>query len=591
MTKKQYDELFPSLGRLDELDDNKNTQKTEIELGEIREIVASANMGIWCIELVENEKPRMYANETMKKLLGIGEKQQSPEQTYLDWFSNINPDSVPSVLASVDRMKRGFNDENTYLWQHPSKGLRYVRCGGIAKAIPGGYSLQGYHYDVDEVVRKEQAQMLILQKALEDKKEYYEILDTLGDIFYSLHLIDLTEDSVVAFNSQNEIKAIVNHKFGSAEMMAQVMKNNVAEEYKELALEFSDLSTIAERMCNKKLLSCQLRGIHIGWFIVSFITVAADAAGRPTKLLFACRIIDEEKKREEKLWRKAQTDEMTGLLNRRAYEEKIYEQNDIPTEEHFTYVSIDANGLKEINDTKGHSAGDEMLIGLADCMKSSLGPYGQLFRIGGDEFVVILFCEEEKLKHIFKGFDEAVAGWTGKLNTGLSISYGWINKNEKPEASVRELGAIAEKRMYAAKAAYYQRLGVDRRGQHDAHKALCASYTKILKINITHNTYQIINMDMSEKTVACGFANSLAEWLTNFGLTGGIHPEDLEEYLRLTNLEFIKTYFDSGKTALHIFYRRKYAESYKRTMVEIIPANDYSTNNQSMFLYVKNIDL
>ena len=63
---------------------------------------------------------------------------------------------------------------------------------------------------------------------------------------------------------------------------------------------------------------------------------------------------------------------LTGLYNRRAYEERIYEHNDIPEEDKFIYISIDANGLKQINDTLGHAAGDEMLIGVSQCMKKCL---------------------------------------------------------------------------------------------------------------------------------------------------------------------------------------------------------------------------
>ena len=43
-------------------------------------------MGTWRIELVDNEEPRMYVDETMRRLLGIDGKYESPEQTYIDWI-------------------------------------------------------------------------------------------------------------------------------------------------------------------------------------------------------------------------------------------------------------------------------------------------------------------------------------------------------------------------------------------------------------------------------------------------------------------------------------------------------------------------
>lgn len=416
------------------------------------------------------------------------------------------------------------------------------------------------------------------------------VLNSLAEIFYSLHVIDLVQDTVVEFNAKNEVKELVNHTNGAVHMMRHVISSVVSDEYKYDALEFTNLITVRSRMNNKRIISKEFVGSHIGWFLASFITMETDGAGEPTKVIFTTRIIDEEKKQKELLIVKTQTDEMTGLLNRRAYEEDIYALNDIPEEENFNYISLDVNGLKLINDTKGHTAGDELIIGACECMKKNLGPYGKLYRIGGDEFVVILFCKHSEVKHILADFDKTISGWSGKLIDGLSISYGWVSKNESPDASVRQLGAIAENRMYEAKSAHYRKVGVDRRGQQDAHKALCQLYTKILKINITEDSYLITQMNDSERSIEKGFSEKISDWLTGFGNSGQIHPDDLQQYLRLTDLQFMRNYFALKKTSLHIFYRRKFDDGYKQVMMEIIPANDYTNENQSLFLYVKNID-
>lgn len=575
------------------MDQNKRVQSETGEFNditEIRDIVASADMGIWRIELLEGKEPRMYVDGTMKKLLGIDGQERTPEKTYTDWFSNIVPEAVSSVLRSVERMKQGYNDENTYLWNHPTKGVRYVRCGGTAQKIDGGFSLRGYHYDVDELVRRELEQEEELKTALEDKNEYYTTLGTLEGVFYSMHVLDLQKDTAVEFNSRDEVRQIVNHEQGAVEMMAQVMSATTTEAFRERALKFTDLTTLADRMKNKKIISGQFLGKHIGWFLASFITMERDADGKPTKVIYTTRVIDEEKKQEERLIQRAQTDELTGLLNRRAYEDDIYAHNDTPDEEKFIYVSIDVNGLKVVNDTLGHMAGDELIIGSCTCMKKSLGPYGKLYRIGGDEFVAILFCNEEEVKEILADFDRELASWTGKLVDSLSVSYGWISKDEEPEYSVRQLGAEAEKRMYESKSAFYRKKGVDRRGQQDAHKVLCDLYTKILRINLTDDSYQIINLDAGEQIPEKGFADTISEWLTAFGKTGQVHPEDLEEYLKYTDLKYLREYFAGNKTSLHIFYRRKFEDGFKRVMMELIPTNDYREDDQSLFLYVKNID-
>lgn len=560
------------------------------EIKKIRDIIASAKMGTWTIELVEGEEPRMYVDDTMKELLGIAGQERSPEKTYVDWFSNVKPEAVPSVLASVDRMKQGCFDENTYLWLHPTKGEHYVRCGGTSKPIPGGFSLRGYHYDVDDVVREEQARVAMLKQALDDKNEYYSTIDTIASIFNSMHVINLVEDTVVELKTVSEVKEIVNHKNGAVDMMSRVMAKLTTDEYKELALEFTDLTTLSDRMKGKKLITAQLKSITIGWFIASFIVMETDDEDRPVKVIYTTRSNDEEERQKNNLIYKSQTDELTGLLNRRAYEEDIYAHNDVTDKDEYIYMSLDVNGLKSVNDTYGHSAGDELLVGACQCMKNCLGTYGKLYRTGGDEFIAILFCSEEKLEELLNDFEETMAEWSGKMIDSLSISYGWISKNENPVLSVREMGLIADQRMYECKAEHYHKAGIDRRGQLDAHKALYRLYTKILKINITDDSYKIINMDTEEQTIEKGYSNKLSEWFDLFGKSGWVHPDDLEEYLKVTDLQYLKKYFLGKKTSLHLFYRRKYGELYKQVMMEIIPANDYSDNNQTLFLYVKDID-
>jgi len=136
------------------------------------------------------------------------------------------------------------------------------------------------------------------------------------------------------------------------------------------------------------------------------------------------------------LVRITQTDELTGVLNRRAYEEDIYSHDSIPDDK-FVYVSIDVNGLKVVNDTKGHMAGDELIIGACQCMKESLGKVGKIYRIGGDEFVAIMFCDVEKAKEILSDFDTALINWSGELIDSISVSYGYVSREEYPDLTFR----------------------------------------------------------------------------------------------------------------------------------------------------------
>jgi len=372
--------------------------------------------------------------------------------------------------------------------------------------------------------------------------------------------------------------------------MVEVMTATVLEEYRESAIKFTDLKTLPERMRNRKILEDQFVGIRTGWFIASFITIESDSEGRPVKVIFTTRSIEEEKRKEQNLITVSNTDELTGFYNRRAYEmaEEELERSGLP--ENFVYVSIDINGLKVVNDGLGHVAGDELICGAAECMKECFGKYGNIYRVGGDEFVALISANMLELELIKAKLEKTAAAWKGKLVNKLALSAGYVVKDEQYSMTLHEIVVLADKRMYDEKDRYYRESGYDRRGQRNAHVALCSLYTKILKINLTKDTYQIINMNAEEQNESCGFSPKISEWLQNFGKSGQVHPDDLDDYLKKTDLAYIKEYFKGNKKSFMIFYRRKDGDDYKKVMMEIIPANDYSKEEENFFLYVKNID-
>ena len=83
-------------------------------------------------------------------------------------------------------------------------------------------------------------------------------------------------------------------------------------------------------------------------------------------------------------------DELTGLMNRRAFEKKLEDiQNRMNEIEDAILIMFDVNGLKHTNDTYGHVAGDDLIVSAAKAIQSVYGEIGTCYRIGGDEFVVI----------------------------------------------------------------------------------------------------------------------------------------------------------------------------------------------------------
>ena len=157
------------------------------------------------------------------------------------------------------------------------------------------------------------------------------------------------------------------------------------------------------------------------------------------------------------------TDDMTGLFNRRAFEEdcsNIREQGMISK---ISILMMDVNGLKTANDTYGHLAGDELIIEAAKCMQTALGELGKAYRIGGDEFVALLTCSEEKQRDVLQTLERLISSAKCSYPCTLSVSKGVVVCKEHPDLTFDEMKDLADKRMYADKDAYYRRSGETRR--------------------------------------------------------------------------------------------------------------------------------
>ena len=130
----------------------------------LEDILEGARTGIWTIELEEGCRPRMYADRTMRILLGVPDG-IGPEECYRRWFENIEPDYVEMVQDAVLEILESGRSEVIYPWNHPELGRIYVRCGGVPDRTfkKPGACLNGYHQDITEtmVTRKKQEQSIM----------------------------------------------------------------------------------------------------------------------------------------------------------------------------------------------------------------------------------------------------------------------------------------------------------------------------------------------------------------------------------------------------------------------------------------------
>lgn len=173
--------------------------------------------------------------------------------------------------------------------------------------------------------------------------------------------------------------------------------------------------------------------------------------------------------REEKEFAQAKvyayTDEMTKLGNRRHFYAIVddYEQHKLPKD--LTYLALDVNRLKYTNDTLGHDAGDELLIGTAECLRRAFNTSSTctIARMGGDEFAVLLVANETELNRRLFNLKHYLSHWRGKYIDGISLSMGYASVREDPYATVDTLAKLSDERMYEDKKKYYEETGFDRR--------------------------------------------------------------------------------------------------------------------------------
>ena len=168
--------------------------------------------------------------------------------------------------------------------------------------------------------------------------------------------------------------------------------------------------------------------------------------------LFLAREIGRRAQAEDKLEELATTDALTGLKNRRRFDTAIDAEwrRGARAKLPLALLMIDADHFKAYNDTFGHQAGDQMLVGIAICISDSVRRAGDCAaRYGGEEFAVLLpACSAADALRVAETIRLKVREWSE--DTTVSIGIASLTPSVPMEWS--ELVTAADKALYAAKA-------------------------------------------------------------------------------------------------------------------------------------------
>ncbi len=166
-----------------------------------------------------------------------------------------------------------------------------------------------------------------------------------------------------------------------------------------------------------------------------------------------------EEQEKALLIKKAYTDELTQLHNR-TYCSEHMRQLSLVKKSNYTIINFDLNGLKQMNDTYGHTKGDELICYAALVLDKSFSDEGVVGRMGGDEFIAIIETDDtERIEKLLDKFRDNIKEVNNsKPDIGLSISYGYAVSTELEGASFEKIYNIADERMYEYKQAYKKKM-------------------------------------------------------------------------------------------------------------------------------------
>lgn len=155
---------------------------------------------------------------------------------------------------------------------------------------------------------------------------------------------------------------------------------------------------------------------------------------------------ESEMRRAERAEEAAERDALTGMFNRRGWDRLVgLEECRCRRYGHQAYVlSIDLDGFKQINDTRGHSAGDQMLVKAARAIDVATRDADVVARVGGDEFAVLaMHCNLDSAEEIEQRLNESL------IQAGIRGSIGAAKRD--PHQTLTKAWMLADERMYENK--------------------------------------------------------------------------------------------------------------------------------------------
>lgn len=401
------------------------------------------NDGLWDWDINSNA---VYYSPRWKQMLGYSEEEITESRD--EWACRVHPDDRPYVEQHVKDYLEGIIDhyEQTLRMRHRNGEYRWHMERGIAVRSDDGsaYRLVGTSTDITE--QKE------VERQLFDEKERAMVtLHSIGDGVITtdekgkINFMNPVAESVIAYATQDvlgkrldEIIALKNEETGNA------VENPIRRCLEQGVVIDLDPNTL---LVNH-------RGIEHA--IEDSAAPIRDQEGQLIGAIMVFHDVAVTRKLTREMAWQASHDVLTGLINRSELENRLKKSLDSAHQDNevHTFLYLDLDQFKVVNDTSGHIAGDELLKQLAFLLQQQVRESDTLARLGGDEFGVLLnSCNIDKAQEIASKLQVTVNDfrfvWKDKaFDTGVSIGVIEINSESHDIASILSSADIA---CYAAK--------------------------------------------------------------------------------------------------------------------------------------------
>lgn len=303
------------------------------------------------------------------------------------------------------------------------------------------------------------------EKALKDNQKktvtFGQIAESLASNYDEIYYVDASDSSYVCYQVNNIYGQLEINKSGE-DFYSESFSNIPQVVYRpdrDRVIEFINKDNMISSLESHRDYSITYRIMISGNPQYTRMTVRKSSDG--SHFIIGVENVDEEVKKEKQHLRELKTekelarrDELTGVKNKTAYKElegavqrNIDNGMDYLT---FALVVCDTNNLKQINDTKGHAAGDEYIRASARLL-CDIFVHSPVFRVGGDEFAVFLRGNDYASRHELMERLRARVQENKKTDDGVILASGMSEYTPESDSFVTDIFERADKEMYEDK--------------------------------------------------------------------------------------------------------------------------------------------